>query len=83
MKPDALPLLLVLLPMSEAARAAIASRYDMLYAPDSASRATAIAARGADVRAVLTNGAIGTTAAEIDAMPRLTLGPVNATGGHA
>jgi D-3-phosphoglycerate dehydrogenase / 2-oxoglutarate reductase len=73
MKPDALPLLLVLVPMSEAARAAIASRYDMLYAPDSASRAAVIAARGADVRAVLTNGAVGMTAAEIDAMPRLTL----------
>jgi D-3-phosphoglycerate dehydrogenase / 2-oxoglutarate reductase len=73
MERHASTLLLVLLPMPEPARDAIAARYDMLYAPDAARRAAAIAARGPDIRAVLTNGALGTTAAEIDAMPRLSL----------
>jgi lactate dehydrogenase-like 2-hydroxyacid dehydrogenase len=41
------------------------------YAPDTASRAKAIAEAGADVRAVLTIGSTGLTAAEIDAMPGL------------
>lgn len=67
------PLLLVLITMPRAALAAIAARFDMLYAPDDAQRAATIAARGAEVQAVLTNGTTGLSAAEIDACPKLTL----------
>ena len=67
------PLLLVLNPMSDAHRAAIAAQYVMVYAPDAAQRQAAIAARGAEVDAVLTIGSIGLRAAEIDAMPALRL----------
>ncbi len=67
------PVLLVLNPMSEAARAQLGERYELVYAPDAPQRAAAIASRGASVDAVLTIGSIGLTAAEIDAMPRVTL----------
>ena len=67
------PILLVLNPMSEAARAQIARRYTLRYAPDDAARAAAIATGGAGIDAILTIGSIGLTAAEIDACPRLAL----------
>jgi lactate dehydrogenase-like 2-hydroxyacid dehydrogenase len=73
--PDAAspPLLLVINPMSDAALAQIGARYRVVYAPDAARRAAAIARHGADVEAVLTIGSIGLTAAEVDALPRATL----------
>jgi lactate dehydrogenase-like 2-hydroxyacid dehydrogenase len=67
------PLLLILNPTSPEALATIAQRFETLYAPDDARRAAAIAERGAALQAVLTIGSTGLTAAEIDAMPRLTL----------
>jgi D-3-phosphoglycerate dehydrogenase / 2-oxoglutarate reductase len=67
------PLLLVLIPMSADALERIVERYDLLYAPDAGKRAIEIAARGASVQAVLTHGTVGLTAADIDAMPKLTL----------
>ena len=67
------PLLLVMNPMSRTALEAIAARFELLVAPDDAQRAATIAARGAELDAVLTIGSVGLTAAEIDAMPRLTL----------
>jgi D-3-phosphoglycerate dehydrogenase / 2-oxoglutarate reductase len=67
------PVLLILNPMADAHRDAIAAVYDVIYAPDPAQRAAAIARDGARIEAVLTIGSIGLTAAEIDAMPRLSL----------
>ncbi|HJV59685.1 MAG TPA: 2-hydroxyacid dehydrogenase [Albitalea sp.] len=67
------PLLLVLIAMSDARLALLRALFDVLYAPDADRRVQAIALHGNDVRAVLTNGTTGLGAAEIDAMPRLTL----------
>ncbi|MDB5819810.1 MAG: hydroxyacid dehydrogenase, partial [Rhizobacter sp.] len=47
------------------------SHFDFIYAPNAELRAKHTAADGAAVRAVLTNGTTGLTAAEIDAMPAL------------
>ncbi|MGY8526728.1 2-hydroxyacid dehydrogenase [Paracidovorax citrulli] len=65
--------LLILNPVSEAHLAQIAEHFDVLYAPDDAQRAARIAADGPAIRAVLTIGSIGLTAAEMDAMPALEL----------
>jgi len=73
MNPSPSPLLLVLIPMSAAASAALAARFTVLHAPDPAQRESTIAARGGAIEAVLTNGTVGCSAAEIDAMPNLTL----------
>jgi len=67
------PRLLVLIAMSEARLATLRERFDVLDAPDAATRDAAVAAHGAGVRVVLTNGTTGLTAAEIDAMPALSL----------
>ena len=67
------PLLLVLIPLSAQALEATLGRFDLLYAPDAAKRAVEVAAHGAEVQVVLTNGTVGLGAPEIDAMPRLTL----------
>jgi lactate dehydrogenase-like 2-hydroxyacid dehydrogenase len=67
------PLLLVLIAMSETRLALLRELFDVLHAPDAERRAAAIAAHGPRVRAVLTNGTTGLTAAEIDALPALTL----------
>ena len=65
--------LLVLNQLTDAHRDWIAQHYDLTYALGAAARADAVAARGADYRAVLTNGATGFTAAEIAALPKLEL----------
>ena len=67
------PRLLVLIPLTDADRAALAEHFDVLYAPDAPQRAQAVAREGSTVRAVLTNGTTGLTADEIDAMPALEL----------
>jgi len=67
------PLLLVLNPLSADSLAQIGAGLDVLYAPDAAQRAAAVAEHGARIRAVLTIGTIGLIAAEIDAMPILEL----------
>ncbi|XAH23369.1 2-hydroxyacid dehydrogenase [Xylophilus sp. GW821-FHT01B05] len=73
------PLLLVLVFLSEEHRALVAERFDMIYAPndglgaDRSRGAAQIAARGADIRVVLTNGTNGLLVEEIDALPRLEL----------
>jgi D-3-phosphoglycerate dehydrogenase / 2-oxoglutarate reductase len=67
------PVLLILNPMSDAHRRAVAAVYDVIYAPDATQRAAAIARDGARIAAVLTIGSIGLGANEIDAMPRLSL----------
>ena len=65
--------LLVLNQLTDAHRDWIAQHYDVTYALGAAARADAVAAPGADYRAVLTNGGTGFTAAEIAAMPKLEL----------
>jgi lactate dehydrogenase-like 2-hydroxyacid dehydrogenase len=65
------PTLLVLIPLNDESRASVAAAFDVIYAPDPASRADAIASHGATVRAVLTNGTTGLKAAEVDQLPKL------------
>ncbi|MGF6241613.1 lactate dehydrogenase-like 2-hydroxyacid dehydrogenase [Paraburkholderia sp. GAS38] len=67
------PTLLVLIHLNDASRASVAAAYDVIYAPDPDSRAEAVAAHGATVRAVLTNGTTGLTPAEVDRLPKLEL----------
>jgi D-3-phosphoglycerate dehydrogenase len=74
------PFLLILIHQNDASRALIEATFDVVYAPDSAQRATAIAQHGHAVRAVLTNGSTGLTAAEIDRMPQLELVSVLGAG---
>ncbi|ARU06836.1 hydroxyacid dehydrogenase [Comamonas serinivorans] len=69
---DRIPLL-VLNPMTPAHEAQIAEHFELLYAPKPAQREAALAQHGARIRAVLTIGAIGLSAAEIDRMPALEL----------
>ncbi|QQC67484.1 2-hydroxyacid dehydrogenase [Paraburkholderia ginsengisoli] len=67
------PSLLVLIHLNDASRASIEAAFDVLYAPDTPQRDAAIAAHGETIRAVLTNGTTGLSAAEIDRMPQLEL----------
>ncbi|MDP3760968.1 MAG: 2-hydroxyacid dehydrogenase [Ramlibacter sp.] len=73
------PTLLVLVYLSEEHRALVSERFDMIYAPneglgkDRSNGAAQIAARGSDIRVVLTNGTNGLLATEIDALPNLEL----------
>ncbi|WP_151447673.1 2-hydroxyacid dehydrogenase [Lacisediminimonas profundi] len=73
------PLLLVLVYITPEHRQLVAESFDMIYAPneglgrDRSNGAAQIAARGADIRVVLTNGTNGLTAQEIDAMPKLEI----------
>ena len=67
------PVLLVLHVLSEAHRDQLAQHFEVLYAPDAQQCAQAIAQHGAQVEVVLTIGAIGLSAAQMDAMPRLRL----------
>ena len=67
------PKLLVLIYLADADQALVGSHFDFIYAPNADLRARHIAEDGAAVRAVLTNGITGLTAAEIDAMPALEL----------
>ena len=65
------PLLLVLIHLTDDRKALIEPVFDILYAPDAARRKSSIETEGARIRAVLTNGAVGLTAAEIAALPAL------------
>ena len=65
------PSLLVLIPLKDASRASVETAFHVVYAPDASQRAAAIATHGEAIRAVLTNGTTGLTAAEIDRMPQL------------
>ncbi|UWX72377.1 2-hydroxyacid dehydrogenase [Burkholderia gladioli] len=72
------PTLLVLIPLRDDARAAIAAQFDLIDAPDEASRAQAVAEHGAKVEAVLTNGSTGLTEDELTRLPGLVF--LNALG---
>lgn len=65
------PLLLVLHVLSDAHLSQLAQSFDVLYAPDAVRCAQALAAHGPRVQAVLTVGAIGLSAAQMQAMPQL------------
>jgi lactate dehydrogenase-like 2-hydroxyacid dehydrogenase len=73
------PLLLVLVYITEEHRALVSEKFDLIYAPneglgaDRSNGAAQIAARGKDIRVVLTNGTNGLLPAEIDAMPKLEI----------
>lgn len=67
------PVLLILIPMDRMPTAGIDARFEVIHAPDASAAAAAIAAHGARVDVVLTNGSTGLSAAAIAAMPRLTL----------
>ena len=67
------PSLLVLIHLSDASRTRIEAAFEVVHAPDAARRSAAIDAHGETIRAVLTNGTTGLTAAEIDRMPQLEL----------
>ncbi|MCX2684658.1 2-hydroxyacid dehydrogenase [Pseudomonas sp. DCB_AW] len=73
------PTLLVLVFLSEEHRELVDQQYELLYSPnenlgaDRSNGAAQIAARGNDIRVVLTNGTNGLLAAEIAALPNLEL----------
>ncbi|MDB5838711.1 MAG: D-isomer specific 2-hydroxyacid dehydrogenase, NAD-binding, partial [Herminiimonas sp.] len=73
------PLLLVLVFLSEEHRVLVSERFEMIYAPnpglgaDRSAGQAQIAARGANIQVVLTNGTNGLLAEEIALLPRLEL----------
>jgi len=69
--PNSKPLLLILHVLSEAHRDQLGAHFEVLYAPDSTRCAEALTAHGPRVQAVLTVGAIGLSAAQMQAMPQL------------
>jgi hypothetical protein len=74
------PLLLLLVALAEDFKALLHERFELIDAPTAALRAAAIAARGAEIELVLTNGATGLRADEMDAMPRLRLAAAQGAG---
>ncbi|MEK6347381.1 MAG: 2-hydroxyacid dehydrogenase [Burkholderia sp.] len=65
------PSLLVLIAVQDDARARLADAYQLIYAPDAAAREQAIAAHGAAVELVLTNGTTGLSEADLARLPKL------------
>lgn len=65
--------LLLLVNIAAEHKALLLERFHIIDAADTASRATAIATQGAGVDLVLTNGATGLRADEIERLPRLRL----------
>jgi lactate dehydrogenase-like 2-hydroxyacid dehydrogenase len=65
--------LLMICPLQEAYVEQLRQTYEVLYVPDKAARDAALVAHGPRIRAVLTIGAIGLTAVEMNAMPRLEI----------
>ncbi|GAB7534830.1 2-hydroxyacid dehydrogenase [Burkholderia sp. 3C] len=63
--------LLVLIAAQDDALARLADAYELIYAPDAATREQAIATHGADVQLVLTNGTTGLSEADLARLPRL------------
>lgn len=63
------------MPVPEVSQARLREAFEVLYAPwpDEAAKRGFIATRAADIRAVLTIGSVGLTAAEIDELPALSL----------
>ncbi|MET0518002.1 MAG: 2-hydroxyacid dehydrogenase [Burkholderiaceae bacterium] len=72
--------LLILIALGDRYLAQLQARFDVVYAPTAAERSAAIATDGATIDIVLSNGATGLKAAEIDAMPRLRLAAAQGAG---
>ena len=67
------PLLLTTIPLSDASLARIGASFEVLHAPKPEQKAAAIGSRGPEVRAVLTNGAVGLRGDDMDRLPALSL----------
>lgn len=67
------PTLLVLHVLSNEHLQQLGQHFEVLYAPDPTQAAQAIASHGARIQVVLTIGAIGLRAAQMEAMPQLQL----------
>ena len=67
------PVLLILHVLAPEHRAQLAEHFELVYAPDAQQCAQAIAAHGTRIEAVLTIGAIGLNAAQMQAMPQLRM----------
>ncbi|CAN7229215.1 2-hydroxyacid dehydrogenase [Acidovorax sp. LjRoot194] len=67
------PVLLALMFLSEEHRAQMAQSFEVIYAPDAAQAAAAMAEHGARITVVLTIGATGLSATQIDALPQVSL----------
>ncbi|HEX2011750.1 MAG TPA: NAD(P)-dependent oxidoreductase [Roseateles sp.] len=72
--------LLLLVALADEYKALLRARFELIDAPTAALRAAAIAARGAEIGLVLTNGATGLRADEMDAMPGLRLAAAQGAG---
>jgi lactate dehydrogenase-like 2-hydroxyacid dehydrogenase len=67
------PLLIIMNPVTQADRDQIAQHFEVIFAPTPEQYADAVAAHAARVEVVLTIGAIGLTAQQIDALPNLKM----------
>ncbi|HEY4069224.1 MAG TPA: 2-hydroxyacid dehydrogenase [Burkholderiaceae bacterium] len=67
------PALLVLIAMSKESLSRLGESFDVRHAPTAQRAVDVLHADGARIQAVLTNGVTGVSAAQIDAMPQLTL----------
>ncbi|MGO4400359.1 2-hydroxyacid dehydrogenase [Achromobacter sp. PAB15] len=67
------PLLIIMNPVTQADRDQIAQHFEVIFAPTPEQYADAVAAHAARVDVVLTIGAIGLTAQQIDALPNLKM----------
>ena len=67
------PTLLAVCPIPQALRSTVSEHFDLLYAPDPATKLRKIAERAAEIRAVVTVGPVGLAAADIDALPALEI----------
>ncbi len=65
------PTLLLLIPMQDDALARLGEPYTLVYAPDAATREQAIAEHGEQVQAVLSNGSVGLSEADLARLPKL------------
>ncbi|MBU0830659.1 MAG: 2-hydroxyacid dehydrogenase [Gammaproteobacteria bacterium] len=67
------PVLLALMFLSDDHCAQLSQSFDLIYAPDAAQAAAAIATHGPRITGALTIGSTGLSAAQIDALPQLSL----------
>ncbi|MDC6169010.1 NAD(P)-dependent oxidoreductase [Paucibacter sp. XJ19-41] len=71
---------LLLVALADEYKDLLRERFELIDAPTAAERAAAIAARGAEIELVLSNGATGLRAEEMAAMPRLRLAAAQGAG---
>lgn len=71
--PSSSPLLIIMNPVTQADRDQIAQHFEVIFAPTPEQYGQAVAVHAARVEVVLTIGAIGLTAQQIDALPNLKM----------